>query len=447
MLIFSAHDLTFVFMKKFKFYPVCSIILFFFILVFSCTNKKDGSSSIFPTDITDNSYRASMLRDSINYDSTGLFIYNHIKKHLLFYEPTDLMPKEGRERMKFKFDSVKAIPNKKEGFHLDEMLRKKLISKTTHSLLLDIERELKSNIGNGDTKDETSKWFESKILSIKINNNIHSEEKHLVIQNLTVLKYALQATYEGLIKEDKSGRIQVSNCTIQQVQCAASNISTYAGVGSAFGSTGTAIGAVTGLFVALATCNCSSPCAFPSFVSTPDVCYDPYVGLKVRAAGFGNTSDGFVFKLYKSDNLITANELAVYATNQNEYTFSNAELQGNNVVYMYTATNCGGSLLYQPQPIAINITYLGWPDFQITGPTNPYITSYVSYNMVGRNLNNVTWSLYTRNQAGGTLNSTYINTPTAWVQWNPYPGWVVVAGEAHTSCGACYRQLDVYTHN
>lgn len=436
-------------MKKIPFFSLLTVAIVFFALVLSCTKTREDIS-LPSTNKADNSYRTATPVDSINYDSTGSFVYNHIKKHLLYYDPYDLMPKEGREELKHKVDSVQSAPGKEEGFHWDEASKRNIISKLTGSILKDIEKELKKNITDGYDREQTIKWFDSKIVSVKTNNGLKLKDKHIAVRHLTMLKYTLKAAYESLTISDKSGRTNSTNaCTVPLLNCIVTNASTYAAIGAVFGTdAGAVVGVFIGSLLSISTCTCGSSCTFPAAVSTPDVCYDPYNGIKFKVSGYGTNALGFRIELYKSDNLITANQIAFkQVSSGDEVTFSNSDLVGNDLVYVSVYTNCGGQWLNQPKVVAIRISQLGWPDFTIAGPANPYITSYVSYNMVGRNLSDVSWSLYTRNQASGTINSSYLHNTTTWIQWNQYPGWVVVAGEAHTSCGACYRQMDVYTHN
>lgn len=153
-------------MKKIPFFSLLTAAIVFFALVLSCTKTREDIS-LPSTNKADNSYRTATPVDSVNYDSTGSFVYNHIKKHLLYYDPYDLMPKEGREELRHKVDSVQSVPGKEEGFHWDEASKRNIISKLTGSILKDIEKELKKNITDGYDREQTIKWFDSKIVSVK----------------------------------------------------------------------------------------------------------------------------------------------------------------------------------------------------------------------------------------------------------------------------------------
>jgi hypothetical protein len=359
------------------------------------------------------------------------------------------MPEKDRAFLKAKLDSAKNSPNKGDGEHWDEALRRKIISQELHGILKGADRTLKQNISAGYKKSDIDSWFSAKINEVKSNKQLNVKDKQFASRHLTLMRYAIRTCYETVTqpKSVAGGRLASSNCTVDQVTCAANTILTYSGIGALFPGPGDIIGAVVGAFISIGNCPCdSNPCQYAVYVSTPDVCYDQYAGLTFKVAGYGNAPNGFRFELYKSDNLSVANQLAVHTTSNNYYTFSDSELQGNSAVYIYVATNCGsGSLNYQPTSTAINIPYLGQPSFTMTGETNPYINSYQGYNLVGRNIQNTAWHIYTYGPTNGTFINQYSQSAT--VQWNSNPGYVHITADASTNCGTYNNGLYVTTHN
>lgn len=429
-----------------------ALSLILFLCFTSCEDKK-MINEITQSNSTRVSFADGTIPDgidSINYESEGKLIYNHLKNHLANYDPYELMPKAGRSALKAKFDSLKAIPSSTNGEHWDEFLRRNQISKELHGFLKENDIIFKKSISNGAEKLETERWFNDKIVEIKLSKRLSTIDKHIAVRYLTLVKYSIKSYFEALTQQKgvSGGRMASGSCSLQQVNCAANTIATYAGIGSVFEGAGGAVGAVVGVLVSFFSCPCEeNPCQFPIYVGTPDVCYNQYYGLKLEVAGYGNQGfNGFRYEVYKSDNLTQANQLAVHASNYASTTFSDSELQGYSLVYVLVASNCGsGSLYYQPSATSINISNLGHPQFAMTGSTNAQINSYQVYDLIGRNITNTTWHIYTYGPTTGNFVNLYSNSAT--VQWNANAGFVHITADASTDCGTYTDGLYVTTHN
>ena len=205
------------------------------------------------------------------------------------------------------------------------------------------------------------------------------------------------------------------------------------------------MGAIVGTFVSVATCSCDDhPCSYATYISTPDVCYDNVHGLDFTVAGFGNNSLGFQWEVYKSENMTPAN-LLVSRNSNSSVNISDAELQGNTAVYVRALTNCGGILYTPPKLLLINLPALGIPQFIMTGNTNPYVNALEGYNLVGRNMQNTVWHIYTYGPASGSFVNQY--TTSAAVQWNSTAGYIHLTAEATSPCGYYTEGLYITTHN
>lgn len=454
-ILYLKYKFTYSFIKqkrimKTQFFLALTVILST-LLVFSCNdativNQLDSKSNLPANslkEVNESNIQALIYE---GYDKDGRFVYDHIKKHLASSDPYDMLSEKDREPLKAKFASVQNSPNKRNGEHWDEALQAHKISHQLYDFLKSSDATLKSNIQNGYDKAETDQWFVAQIEQAK---KLDAKERNFAVNYMTIMRYAVKTAYEAVPQPqlNSKARLASSNCTVQQITCAAGTIGTYSGIGALFGGPGSIIGAVVGAFISIGNCPCdSNPCQYAVYVSTPDVCYNQYGGLTFQVAGYGNAPNGFRYELYKSDNLSVANQLAVHVTNNNSTTFSDAELQGNSVVYIYVATNCGsGSLNYQPTSTAINIPYLGQPSFTMTGNTSPYVTAYEGYNLVGRNIQNTSWNIWTYGPTNGTFINQY--STSAVVQWNSVPGYAHITADANTSCGAYNNGLYVSTHN
>lgn len=431
------------------------IALLFVCLTLSCEEKNTPVADTLQTQSSQAKLSGSdiltMPMDSINYDYIGKFVYQHMKNHMNTFDHYQLIPKEYRELLRAKYDSLKSVKQPNNGEHWDQALSAKKISKELNQMLKSLDKEMKQNLANSSSKDDVESWFKRKIDETKKSAKYSIKDKHFSVKYLTILQFTFRAVYEAYPQPvAKTGRIAGESCLGQNLNCAAGYIATYAGIGSVFGPDGGAAGAIIGAFVSMISCHCDNNfCSYARYVSTPDVCYNQYNGLTIRVGDYGTTgtgyAEGFVYKIYKDFNLIAANQLAEHIETNNFTVFSEQELQGYRSIYVTVATNCSGTLQYQPATTPININTLGTPQFYMTGSSSPTINSYVNYDLIGRNLQNVDWNIWTYGPTNGTF--IYKYPYQAQVLWNSTPGFVHITANASTACGSGNSGVYVTTHN
>ncbi|QHV97889.1 hypothetical protein [Spirosoma endbachense] len=385
--------------------------------------------------------------DSVNYTAPAAFLYNQLRLHLADLDPYTLLPEAQRAACKSLMDSMKAAPQKSVIAVWDKALTNKRISASLHGALKQFSQDRAEFMAKGADQASLDSWYQQRIAQTYANQSLTPHDREFLLKHQAVLRYAAKAFYEARLQPvatDSKARTS-SNCTESQTSCYNEFIELFAGIGALFSEgAGGIVGAVVGTVVAIATCSCDShPCTYSTYISTPDVCYDQYHGLDFTIAGYGNGAIGFQWEVYSSDNMIPAN-LLVSRSGTTTFNISNAELQGNTAIYVRALTNCGGTLLTPPKLLMINIPYLGQPSFYMTGNTSPYCTAWEGYNLVGTNIQNTVWHIYTYGPSSGTFINQY--STSAIVQWNSTPGYIHLVADASTSCGSYNNGLYITTH-
>ena len=441
---------------------VTAVLSFVFLLLFniSCNDEifvdetVESSNDLLNSVVRVKEVNSSNIDSLIyaGYDDNGRFVYDHIKKHLATTDPYELIPKERRAALKAEFDRVGLLSNTEIGQYWDEAFQEGIISQPVGEFLKSADVTMRANISNGYEGSDVDEWYLNKIEEAR---NLDAEDRNVAVQHLTILRYTMKAIYEGFMipEGDPRSRLTATNasCIKYVLVCTFGYIAQYAGYGYKFSEgEGAVVGGVVGLAISLIKCGCDSsePCRSPLFVGTPDVCYSPSNGLTFEVADYGDGAGGFEFKLYNSSNLTVANELAVHAVSGTSTTFTDAEIAGNNTVYIRVSTNCAGGLKYdQPSATQIHIPGLGFPVFTVSGNTNPYINSVEGYSLVGRNMDNTVWNIWPYGPANGSFINQF--TESAAVQWNSIPGYIhLTATTGGPNCGGqITRGLYVMTRN
>lgn len=401
-------------------------------------------------------------RDSLNHDDMGEFIYALVRRHSLHVDMYSILPAEIQKPFKAKIDSVKKAGIQPSIFYWNKLLDARVISNKCFNALNQFDRNLKNYCNDPSVNvDGLDQWFKNSTIDVKRNTDLSFADKDFIIRHQTVVRYLIKAMIASIPQPVavKGGRVAVSSCIVTLIQCGVDTISSWSSVGAVIGSafsasTGTIpggiVGAVAGFFFSLFSCSCpDAPCLAPNALSTPDVCYNQFNGITFDLAGFGNVdptqNQGLELFIYSNSTL--TNLLVHKLSTSSSINVSDGDLQGNRVIYVRAASNCGsnGGLLYANAAEVFNLDVLGKPSFYVDGNTNPVVNSQVFYNIVGRNLNTVVWNIYTYGPTNGTILSQ--NPSGVNVQWNNASGFVHLVADATSPCGTSSNGKYITTHN
>ena len=419
-------------MKKQLIFGITTFVLMFFAL--SCNDDK--FSNVTPPTSTNSSANERIGIDDIDYESEGIFLYKTLKFHSGHFDPYSLVPENERANFKAKIDSVKATRNSDPNVVWDKGVKEKKVSKQTSDKLKKFKDDALAAINTNANPNIIDKWFVNDIAKTKQDPSLLPEEKRFVIHHSTIMRYALKAYLETNTTNQniKNGRTSAS-CTLQMISCYWGNVGTYSGIGGYFGSYGTAVGAIVGVFISFNSCTCEASCEYPKFISTPDICYDQFYGLDLVTGGFGGATNHLTWTLTDPNG-------AVFLT-RDSYTNTthiyNSDLGGRQYFEFYVTAHCGGGV-YSTARIGININDLGKPIFFFSGNSYPQVGSQQFYSISGRNLNTVNWVV---GSIGQVLSQ---NSYGAYVKWNS-TGYVYMYANAQSNCGTSSCGLNVVVHN
>jgi hypothetical protein len=414
------------------------------IIVLSCS--KDNA--LIPTTTTNNSVNISsskITEDSISYEDEGIFLYKTLKFHSQHFDPYTMLPEKDKKILKEKVDSVKALKISDPNLIWEKHLKENKISNKTFQKLKKFSGDALRTINTDPSPDAVDKWFIDDISNTKKDKNLDRKEKEVVIHHSTLMRYAIKAFLENNISKNgvKNGKVQAS-CILELVSCFWGNISTYAGIGAEVGGpTGSAgagvggsVGALAGAFISFNSCTCTSEsCAYPKYLSTPDVCYNQYNGLDFAVGGV--SSDTHHLKWYFTDN--NGIPFLIKTTTANTTRLYHSELNGRTYVEVYVSAECDGKS-YETLRVGINTDILGKPSFFISGNTYPTVGSPQFYSISGRNLNTVNWGV------GSIGQITSQNSYGIYVNWYS-TGYAYLYADAQSACGSINNGINVVVHN
>lgn len=412
------------------------------LVVFSCDRTKDNLS---PTTTTSTALAEAKAKFSpYGTDGLGEFVYKHLYNHALTEDPYNYLPEDKRTEFKARMDEVKTltedIPFNHEKLWQDAY-QKGQVSASLRDEMMALSARMRIFFQVFTGRKSVESWFEEQKSILADKKGLTLSDKRFLIQHLVVVQYGVRSlidSYAPLANYNENAResaVQAS-CSVQILNCTASNVSTYSGIGALFTLPGAIVGAIVGAYVSISTCQCSvEACRYPKYISTPDVCYNSNAGLDFYVAGLTSQTESILWEIYNSPNLAEANLIWRERTNANKYHVPGSRIAGYSTIYMVAIGSCEGGA-YPTLTVQFNLNELGLPSIVVTGPTNVQVNPYswVWYSATGRNLNNVTWGFSTF--SGGNLGEVmqpYNNG--AWVRWLT-PGYVRLTATATTPCGS-----------
>jgi hypothetical protein len=397
-------------------------------------------------------------KDSLNFDAMGLYIYDYIRKHSKHVDVFHLVPSNEKIYLKAKFDSVLATKINPNYIQIwEKELKNKKIGDNQYKSLIEYDKNIKNYFLKPNFDENDFDLFQNvEILKIKNNKSLDIFEKEKIVKQQTIVKYILKAYLDSFLKTkiSKSAKISESSCISTFASCVYNSTTSwvtygnYASPPSNGQQGGGLVGGLFGFFYGLFNCQCpSTPCQATATISTQDKCYDIYAGIDFNLAGFGNidvNTDGFRLNIYSNSTL--TNLITTKVSPYSNIHVDNSELQGNTLLYIQVITNCKGVLLYANRIVVFDINALGKPNFYITGNSNPPINSSQYYNLVGRNINNANWTIYTYGPTNGYINATQPNYGAS-INWNGIPGFANLYVTASSPCGTYNSNMYITTKN
>lgn len=405
------------------------------ITVLSCS--KDNALAPPTINNTVNSSSAKITEDSINYEDEGIFLYKTLKFHSQHFDPYSMLPDKDKRILKLKVDSLKALKISDPNLIWEKYLKEKRISNKTFSKLKKFKDDALRTISINPSPEVVDKWFIDDISNTKQDKNLNRNERDAVIHHSTLMRYAIKSYLETNVPKNvmKNGRVQAS-CILELVSCYWGNISTYSGIGAALGGPGSTVGAMAGAFISFNSCTCEEEsCAYPKYLSTPDVCYNQFNGLDFAVGGVSSNTNHL--KWYFTDN--NGIPFLIKNSSSNTTRLYNSELNGRTYVEVYVSAECDGNS-YGTMRVGINLDVLGKPSFFLSGNTYPTVGSPQFYSISGRNLNTVNWGV------GSIGQITSQNSYGIYVNWNS-TGYAYLYADAQSSCGSINSGINVVVHN
>ena len=161
----------------------------------------------------------------------------------------------------------------------------------------------------GSTYKTIDNWFVFQINRAKEDSKLTIYEKSAFIHNANIIRYGIRPEITKFDRYRLASARTTNGCNyVSVIDCAVGNVVKYAGWGAQVDkATGTkpyftVTGVIVGVLVAIATCNCDEtiPCAYPNYISTPDICYNSANGLDVYVVGMGSQTYSITWDLYLS---------------------------------------------------------------------------------------------------------------------------------------------------
>lgn len=404
--------------------------------IFSCNDGKIVNDVIPQTSKGANNARQDY--DALSHEDMGIFIYNTVKRHSSHFDPYTLLAEKERASLTSKIDSIKALKISDPNVVWEQAVKDGKMTKNVFDNLKKFKADGILFLNGESNIDAVDRWFVSEIEKTKNDESLLFDEKDVILQNKTTIRYIFKAYLEASIpnKSVKNGR-KATSCVLQMISCIWGNVSTYMGIGSyVAGQVGGSVGALIGLFISYDSCSCDSEdCSYPKFISTPDICYVTYNGLDLITAGFGSSTNHLTWYFTDSNGI----PFLIRDSNANVTHLYNEDLGGRTYFEVYVTAFCDGGA-YPTSRVGIDINNLGKPSFFISGNTNPQVGSQQVYNISGRNLNNLTWGL------GSIGQIVYQNSYGITVNWNS-TGYTYLYASAQSDCGYASNGINVVVHN
>jgi hypothetical protein len=428
-------------MKSFSTKSLLTIVLLSSAL--ACNDLHHNDETLRPTDTISESDANKEMTSGKAYEAEGLFLYKTLKFHAGYFDPYSLLSSKDGEKLKLEISRYKTTSSNAKAISgssasiWSKAANDKLLTTTAAAKVIEFDREALEAIKSDATPRVVDKWLSTYIIRTVQNSSLSFDEKSVIVNHCTIMRYAMKAYLETKAPMVKSanGR-QTNSCLIDMISCYWDNISKYSGIGKfvAGGPGGTA-GAIIGAFISFDSCTCESSCRYPQFISTPDVCYSPYGGFDMLTGGFGEATNNLFWEFLDTQGI----PFLTKSTTKNAIRIYDSELEGRTFFYARVTANCSGGN-YTTEAVGFDLTHLGKPSFFLSGNTYPQVGTQQFYSINGRNLNSVSWGVGSIGQKIAE-NSYGIN-----VNWTS-TGYAYLYANAQSSCGSINNGLNIVVHN
>ncbi len=131
--------------------------------------------------------------DTLSHDDMGIFIYNTIKRHSFHFDPYTLLPEKERAVLISKIDSVKALKISDPTVIWDQAVKDGKMSKNVSESLKKFRTDGTTFLSRESNVDVVDSWFISEIDKTKNDRSLLFDEKDLIIQHETIIRYVFKA--------------------------------------------------------------------------------------------------------------------------------------------------------------------------------------------------------------------------------------------------------------
>lgn len=384
-----------------------------------------------------------------------------MKYYAVTVDPLTYAPENLRAKYRNSIDSLKRSNDFDYNLAFDKALDAGRITERQNAALKGYVADLIAFKSSNPEKQAVQQWCLQKEQEIKDRTDLSFAEKNFVLTIQSFFRYYLKAMSEDLADEGNSfdpkrGRVLAINDDCD-VLCPLGFIATFVGIGSAIGGvSGGAIffgAAVLALLVQPDICACpTNVCTYVRGISVEDVCYNPSVGLKFKAFGYGSNPQPVDLTWYFYRDALKSTPDVVKSSGTSGVGFdqmilTDAEIAGASQIAVKVLSNCGGNYL--------NSAHFGWyvkanlgkPRFVIynldsSNPNTGHIGQNSHFGITGANYIPVNWFVsptYATVLQNNQYGANFI------VQWHYPTGTATVSATANSACGSSVQSLSIQT--